>query len=293
MRNTLAVMLIGIAAMTGCTCGTIEPNAVGVHVKKFGDEAGIDPTPVGVGWYFYGPGNSVHEFPTTVQNYTWTGPEAFMFTSADGMSVKLDMAVMYRIPPDQVPFIFRKYQKDLEEITHIVLRNEVRSALTEEGGKFTVEALFGEGRQKLREIVQTRVQDRLMNSTTTSHADGTGTTTRVAMIELQELTFTGEISVPESMRTALNDKVAAIQQAQRLENEVRQAQASAQKKIAEAQGLSQSILIEAEGQAKANRILSESLTAELIEAKRVEKWNGVLPQVTTGAGGILMNLNAK
>jgi hypothetical protein len=39
----------------------------------------------------------------------------------------------------------------------------------------------------------------------------------------------------------------------------------------------------AKAEAEANRLLTQSLSAPLMEYKRLEKWDGKLPQVTGGA----------
>ena len=39
----------------------------------------------------------------------------------------------------------------------------------------------------------------------------------------------------------------------------------------------------AQGQAKANDALSRSITPILVQYKGIEKWNGILPQVSGGA----------
>ena len=38
-------------------------------------------------------------------------------------------------------------------------------------------------------------------------------------------------------------------------------------------------------QAEANRLLSESLSNEVLRNKELDKWDGKLPQVQTGSGG--------
>ena len=40
-------------------------------------------------------------------------------------------------------------------------------------------------------------------------------------------------------------------------------------------------------QAEADRLLSESLNDKLIEQQRIEKWDGSMPQVTSGAAPII------
>jgi prohibitin 1 len=53
--------------------------------------------------------------------------------------------------------------------------------------------------------------------------------------------------------------------------------------VAQANGQAQAILAVATAQAEANRKLAESLTANLVAYKQLEKWDGKLPQVSGGA----------
>jgi regulator of protease activity HflC (stomatin/prohibitin superfamily) len=57
----------------------------------------------------------------------------------------------------------------------------------------------------------------------------------------------------------------------------------AQQKVATAKGEAESILVVATGQAKANEAISRSITPILVQYKSIEKWNGILPQVSGGA----------
>ena len=41
--------------------------------------------------------------------------------------------------------------------------------------------------------------------------------------------------------------------------------------------------IKANAEAEANKTISESLTSQIIEYSKIEKWNGVMPQVTGNA----------
>ena len=52
----------------------------------------------------------------------------------------------------------------------------------------------------------------------------------------------------------------------------------------------EAVKIRAEAEAQANERLNESLTEEILENKKIEKWNGELPKVT-GDSGALINLD--
>jgi hypothetical protein len=53
--------------------------------------------------------------------------------------------------------------------------------------------------------------------------------------------------------------------------------------VATSKGEAEAILVVAQGQAKANDALSRSISPILVQYKSVEKWNGILPQVSGGA----------
>ena len=56
--------------------------------------------------------------------------------------------------------------------------------------------------------------------------------------------------------------------------------------LVEAQGEADALKIQAEAQAEANRILSKSITDNLVEYKKIEKWDGKMPYAT-GSNAII------
>jgi regulator of protease activity HflC (stomatin/prohibitin superfamily) len=82
---------------------------------------------------------------------------------------------------------------------------------------------------------------------------------------------------------AIEAKQVAQQQVETQKQVLAQREVEAQQKVATAKGEAESILVVAEGQAKANDALSRSISPILVQYKSVEKWNGLLPQVSGGA----------
>ncbi len=87
-----------------------------------------------------------------------------------------------------------------------------------------------------------------------------------------------------------NNAIAAKQRAklnaetQEIENQKNVAKAEADKKVAMtlAEGQAEAKKIEAQGQAEANRLLQESITPNILEDKKLEKWDGKLPVYVVG-----------
>lgn len=76
---------------------------------------------------------------------------------------------------------------------------------------------------------------------------------------IEQFGFIGAPRPPQSVIDALNAKVAATQLAMRTENELRAAKAEAEKTIAKARG-----------EAEANRILTQSITPQLLQWRQLD-----------------------
>jgi regulator of protease activity HflC (stomatin/prohibitin superfamily) len=81
---------------------------------------------------------------------------------------------------------------------------------------------------------------------------------------------------------AIEAKQVAQQQVETQRQILAQREIEAQQKVATAKGEAESILVVAQGQAKANDALSRSISSILVQYKSIEKWNGILPQVSGG-----------
>jgi regulator of protease activity HflC (stomatin/prohibitin superfamily) len=89
------------------------------------------------------------------------------------------------------------------------------------------------------------------------------------------------IQYPHSYEDAINQKNKAIQDQMRVENEVAVANAEAEKKIAIARGNAEALKIKADAEAYYNRVVSASLSSNLVQLKALEKWNGATPAVAS------------
>jgi regulator of protease activity HflC (stomatin/prohibitin superfamily) len=231
------------------------------------------------------------EFPTYVQTVKWTRDtteghpinEEMGFNSKEGMEIFVDVSLSYAIEPAKAPDFYVKYRvDDLDRFTHGILRDIVRNSLNEVASTYVVEDIYGERKAEFLNKVQSMIQQKV---------------TPVG-VGVQQFGFIGAPRVPSVIATAITAKAQAIQQAERARNELATTQAEAAKKIAEAEGDAKSLVTRAQGEADANRIRQNSLTPQLLELRRIEnnralidKWNGQLPTVESGAGsGMILQL---
>jgi len=271
-RNVaLAVLMLGSVA----ACSTVPAGHVGVKVFLLGGDKGVDSEELGVGRYWIGMNEELYIFPTFMQNYVWTkdpaegspNDESISFQTADGMTANADVGISYSIDPTKVTGIFQTYRRGVDEITDTFLRNMVRDALVKQASNKPIEYVYGAGKADLMASVQKDVA---------SQVGPLG-------IKIDKIYWIGEIRLPQTVIESINAKNAATQMAQQRQNEVAQAKAEADKKIEDARGTAESILRVADAQAKANKLLAQSLTPEFVQYQAITKWDGILPKFTGSA----------
>lgn len=239
----------------------ISPGTTGIIVNLFGDDKGTSAKELGVGMHWIAPWKRIYSFPMYEQNHIWDGKKSFTFQSGEGLSVHADMGISYHLQSGKVHDLFAKYRRGLDEISDIFIRNVARDAINRSASSLRADELYGNGKTKFIESVQEQMRKDL-------GPQG---------IIIDRLYLIGTLHFPDQVVAALNAKIEANQRAEQRENELREAKAQADKVIVAAQGEGRAKLIQAESNAIANKMLSESITSELLVLKAIEAWDGKLP----------------
>lgn len=250
----------------------ISPGYVGVVVDLFGERKGVESHERHVGVHFIPPWKNLYVFPVFEQNDTWEGKEEFHFQTSEGLACSADIGITYHLQPEFIPKIFGKYRRGMDDITHIFMRNYIRDAINKTASKMKIEDLYGPGKEAFLDDVQSHVQFDL---------------SPIGII-VSRIYLIGRFHFPQNVIAALNAKIEATQRAQQRENELREAQAEAQKRIAKAEGDAHCLMIEADSQAQANALLAQALSPEILAKMAIEKWDGKLPMYIGGSGDMVM-----
>lgn len=273
--RTLGLLAL-VASLAACT--KVPAGNVGVKFDLYGGNKGVTGEVVGPGKYWLGMNEEMYLFPTFSQNVTWVraqgGDESITFQDKEGTQINADVGISFSIAPDKADTIFQKYRKGIDEIADIYIRNMVRDALNAETSKMGVEDIFGLKKEDLMIAVTRRVKDQVGS----------------IGINVEKIYWVGPMRLPESITAAINAKIAATQKAQQRENELQTAKAQAEIDREKARGEADAVIIAAEAQAKANKLMADSITPNLIQYHNAQRWDGKLPQVT-GAGAPFVNLS--
>lgn len=166
---------------------------------------------------------------------------------------------------DAALFLYKYNSTPLETIIDTDIRSMVEKVFNDECGKYGIEDI---------KIKKTEIMN-AVTETVTSYFKQYGIT--ITVLGMKE----GISYENEEIQKAIDEKFSSEQKivTQQNLNEVAISKAEAQ---AEAK------IIAAEAEAEANRKIAESLTPELNELKRIEKWDGKEP-VISGASGTIVD----
>lgn len=290
----VALITLSMTALTGCWT-TVEPGYVGIKVNKHGNQRGVEDFPISTGRVMLNPfTETVYVFPTFMQRVPWTksstegshNDESITFNSSEGASINVDVAFAGSFAAESVPHIFVEFRKSAALIVDGWVRDRVRNCLNEAGSTRKAVMILGEGKMSFLKDANTCV----------------GTAVAQKGFEFDSISLLGEARVSDNVRASIDRVIQQTQAALAAEAKVRQTEAEArqvaataegerQKRVAEAQGDAEATLTRATATAEGNRLVSESLTAQLIEYKALEVWNGILPTYTGGGAVPFLNLN--
>ena len=242
----------------------INSGEVGVKITT----GEFDPTPLQPGIHFYIPGiHKIIAVITKVRIAEFTSVETSSYRNRDegslrnqaisvldsrGLSVSVELAVQYRLDPLSVPQTIATWGQNWEErIITPVIREIVRNVV----GSFPAEELPTK-RNEIATLIDHKFRENI-----------NGLENRP--VELVSIQLT-EIVLPVAIKEQIERVQVARQEAERSRYEVERAKQEAEKKAALAKGVADATIIEADAQAKANRLISQSLNSPLLQLRQIE-----------------------
>lgn len=268
----LLIVLAFISLLAACS--KVPAGNVGVKFDLYGGDKGVTGEVVGPGKYWLGWNEEMYLFPTFTVNDSYIEKEGnhITFQDKDGTQIGADVGVAFSIPSDKADEVFQKYRKGVNEIVDTVLKNTIRNALNAETGKMEVSEIYGVGKEDLMKRTLARVQAEL----------------GPIGINVENIFWIGAMRLPDAITRAINAKIEATQKAQQRENELQTAKAQAEIEREKARGEADAKVIAAAGEAKANKMVSESVTKTLVEYIEAQRWNGSRATVI-GAGAPIVD----
>lgn len=214
---------------------------------------------------------------TASKNGDSDNDESFEVPSNDGKGLTVDMTFTYRYDADRVADTFTRFKgQSGKDVKNSFIKPNIMSWTKEVTAKYSVIDLLGDKRATLNSELTDYLKQKF----------------EPYGIVIESVSLIN-IDPDEETRSAVQKKVNAQQDLElaKIEQQTANVNAEKEKEVAitkanqekeTAQINAESKLIEAQAQADANRLISQSLTPELIRQQMYEKWDGKLPTVQAG-----------
>jgi regulator of protease activity HflC (stomatin/prohibitin superfamily) len=255
----------------------ISPGHVGIVINRMA--GGIAPVALNPGLHLRNPlTTGIMEYPTFMQTLvlTRTSNEGSTYNdeinvnSVEGQPLSLDVSMSFKLDPTKVPTLYTTFRTDVVTIEHTYVKQSIRQALQEVVGNEPIADVIGPKKAEATSRVAALLEKRLQQYG----------------ILVEQFTI-NELRAPPAVIEAINQKNVMQQQALTSQNELQKNTFQAQGDSIKAMGRAKAIIAEAEAQARANRLLAESITPTLVQYELAKKWNGQMPQVSGGAMPLL------
>lgn len=187
-----------------------------------------------------------------------------------------NVTVTYNISVEKSVWLYSNVTNMDDIINNGIVASAVKSAMTELGP----EDVTNRGK------VEPLAQQKLIEALNAKYGEDAVTVHQVII---------SNMDFEDAYNDAIQQKSIAQQTAarQKIENETAIAKAEADKTVAikNAEAKAEKMKIEAEAQADANKKVAESISDELIDYQKIEKWDGRLPTVTGGNAIVSLDNN--
>lgn len=261
-RIKMAAILIFLILLLAASIKQVEPGMVGVQ-KLFGK---VSNNTLQSGLNLINPLVKVVMFDIKTENYTMSavhdegakqGDDAIRVLSADGLEVVVDLTVLYKVVPSEAPRILKEVGTDY---LNVIVRPICRTGIRNNAVYYDAVSLFSSKRDEF--------QDRVFKSIESSFKE--------RGLTLEQL-LVRNITLPESVKAAIESKINAEQEAQKMTFVLQRERQEAERKRVEAQGI-----------ADYQKILSSGLSDRLLQYEMIKaistSANSKLIIMTNGKG---------
>jgi regulator of protease activity HflC (stomatin/prohibitin superfamily) len=241
--RVVGILVILIGVLISCIV-QVDAGEIGVQ-KLFGK---IQNNVLHSGLHFINPLVTVEHIDVKTHNYTMSGvhdegmksgDDAIRVLTADGLEVTIDLSVLYRVVPNDAPKLLQQTGIDYEDK---IVRPVTRTRIRDNAVYYDAVSLYSTKRDEF--------QQRIYNSIEKDFK---------ARGLLLETLLVRNITLPQSVKQSIEQKINAEQDAQKMRFVLQKEQQEAERKRIEAQGI-----------ADYQRIISESLTDKQLQYEGIK-----------------------
>lgn len=292
-----AAIVVGGFIVVKCT--TRVPT--GYVAVQYNVNGGIEGEVLEQGWHLVSPMVKTTNYSIGLEQSYLTAEdkgdsekdESFKTPTSDGKALTVDLEFSYRFDQDVITNTFTKFKgKSGDAVKNSFIKPKMKAWTQEVTAKYPVTDVFGDKRQELNEALDEYLKAKFepygiiidtVNFTNISTDDETSAAIQRKVTAQQEQEL-ANIEAKTAKINAQKEKEVALISA---EKDKETASINAEQAAIKAQGQADATRIKAEAEAEANKKIAESLTPELIEKIKYDKWDGRVSVVNSSGAAIV------
>lgn len=254
----IAVVLV-ITLILGIMC--IEKIPRGYVGSIYSIRGGTSDEVLAEGWHLVAPTKKVTEYSVATEQLLMSksedkeskDDESFNATCKDGI-LNVDLEMSYHFESEDIPTIAKKYRGlSGNDIVNSIIKSKVRTYVNEVTSEYTILEAYMDKKPELNAELTKHLQETLAPY---------GIVVESATIPRAEPNKTIKKAITERSKKAQEVEAAKLEQEKQ--------RILAETKKIEAQGEAEAAIAKAEGEAKANDLITKSLTPELLKKMELE-----------------------
>ena len=306
-KGTIGAVFLGIVIVVGMILALLcmERVPTGYVGVVYNMNGGIDGEVLTQGWHLVSPTKKVTTYSIGIEQSYLTSEdkgdspkdESFSTPTSDGKSLTVDLEFSYKFDQGRIAETFSRFKgQSGESVKNTFIKPKMRAWTQEVTAKYPVTDVFGDKRQELNEALDVYLKQKFepygiiidtVNFTNISTDSETSAAIQRKVTAQQELEL-ANIEAKTAKVQADKDKEVALIAA---EQEKEKASIEAEQAKIVAEGKAEAKRIAADAESEANKKIAESLTPELIEKQKIDKWNGDVPVVQGNSGATIVDVS--
>lgn len=258
----------------------IMPGMAGIIYNLDG---GIEGETLGQGIHLVLPWKKIVEYPVSTETVYYTVAkedggvdDGIDISTKDGKTVHVSVTYAFHMDETELPKVFTKFRgQSIEKIEAGYMKSELLRCINEVTANYNLMDIVGEKRAEINGAVYERFKNSLAEFG--------------VIVETLNI---ADAKPDAATAEAIQRVIDAQNKLQQATIEKQTAEQEAERRIIEAKGKAEAARLEAEGIAAANELVRNSLSPELVKQHAIDKWNGVVPQVS-GNGNFLFDIPVK
>ena len=306
-KGTIGAVFLGIVIVVGMILALLcmERVPTGYVGVVYNMNGGIDGEVLTQGWHLVSPTKKVTTYSIGIEQSYLTSEdkgdspkdESFSTPTSDGKSLTVDLEFSYKFDQGRIAETFSRFKgQSGESVKNTFIKPKMRAWTQEVTAKYPVTDVFGDKRQELNEALDVYLKQKFepygiiidtVNFTNISTDSETSAAIQKKVTAQQELEL-ANIEAKTAKVQADKDKEVALIAA---EQEKEKASIEAEQAKIVAEGKAEAKRIAADAESEANKKIAESLTPELLEKQKIDKWNGDVPVVQGNSGATIVDVS--